>query len=174
MATVHLEDLKAKAGEVQRITDKMPANFLHLGFIQKLYPNARIIHCRRSMLDTCVSCFRQNFSATYSYATRLDWLAVFYAQYERLMDHWKQVLDLPIYEIDYEALVKSPASEIAPLLDFCGLEFEEACLSPHENQRVVYTASHAQVRKPIYTSSVGYAKRYRRQLGPLLGAKEAD
>ena len=161
LAENHLNDLKSQAGGARFITDKMPSNFLYLGLIQKLYPNARIIHCRRSKLDTCISCFRQNFNASYAYSTRLEWLNAFYVQYERLMAHWKAVLELPIYEVDYEALVASPDREIPELLSFCGLDVQESCLSPHKNDRVVHTASHSQVRQPIYTSSVGYAERYK-------------
>ena len=167
LAENHLAELQNLGGGKPFVTDKMPANFLYLGLIQKLFPNAKIVHCRRSKLDTCVSCFRQNFNASYGYTTRLEWLNHFYGQYERLMDHWREHLSLPMYEVDYEALVSNPERGIPALLEFCGLEPQESCLSPHKNQRVVHTASHAQVREPIYTRSVGYAERYATFLDPL-------
>ena len=172
-ADSHLENLREKADGTRFYTDKMPGNFKYLGLIQVLYPNAKIIHCRRNRLDTCISCFRQNFNGSYGYTTRLDWLASYYAQYERLMAHWLEVIDLPIYEVDYEQLVARPEQEIPPLVRFLGVEVEAACLRPHENERVVHTASHAQVRKPIYTSSVGYAQRYSAHISALLDGKEA-
>ena len=100
------------------MTDKMPSNFLYLGLIQKLYPNAKIIHSKRNMLDTCVSCFRHILNASYSYTTRLDWLGAFYREYERMMAHWKSVLTLPIHEMNYESLVTNPREEIPRLVSF--------------------------------------------------------
>lgn len=167
LAENHLRELRSNAGGKRFVTDKMPANFLFLGLIQQLYPNAKIVHCRRSKLDTCVSCFRQNFNASYGYTTRLDWLNHFHGQYELLMEHWREHLSLPMMEVDYEALVSDPGTVIPTLLEFCGVQPEEACLTPHKNQRVVHTASHAQVREPINTRSVGYAQRYKAFLGPL-------
>ena len=168
VAEDHLEGLKSQAGNALRITDKMPGNFLYLGLIQKLFPNAKIIHCRRSMLDTCVSCFRQNFPSSHAYAARLDWLAVYYRQYERLMEHWKKELDLDILEVEYESLVQDSEAEIGKMLAFCGQDMEQACLSPHLNPRVVITASQAQVREPINPRSIGSWMRYRAHVEPLL------
>jgi tetratricopeptide (TPR) repeat protein len=173
IAQTHLTKLKELSPTALRITDKMPGNFLYLGLIQQLYPKAKIVHCQRAMLDTCISCFRQNFTASYAYTTRLDWLAEYYRQYERLMAHWKSVLNLDIYEVNYETLVQDSENEIRRLVDFCGLEMESACLAPHLNSRVVVTASQAQVREPIHTRSIGSAMRYRFHLGPLLGVKKA-
>jgi len=172
-ADTHLQNLSGKAGGASLFTDKMPGNYKYLGLIQVLYPNAKIIHCRRNRLDTCISCFRQNFNGSYAYTTRLDWLASYYTQYERLMAHWLEVIDLPVYEVDYEQLVAHPHQEIPSLVKFLDVEVEEACLNPHENERVVHTASHAQVRQPIYTSSVGYAQRYAAHIAALLNDKEA-
>lgn len=173
LAQSHFKKLKAAAPGALRITDKMPGNFLYLGLISQLYPKAKIIHCQRAMLDTCISCFRQNFTASYAYSTRLDWLAVYYKQYERMMAHWKSVLNLHFYEVNYECLVQNPGIEIPKLVDFCGLEMEAACLAPHLNPRVVVTASQAQVREPIHTQSIGSAMRYRFHLGPLLPSLKA-
>jgi len=172
-ADTHVQNLIDRADGASLITDKMPGNFQYLGLIQVLYPNAKIIHCRRSRVDTCISCFRQNFNGSYAYTTRLDWLSSYYTQYKRLMKHWLEVIDLPIYEVDYESLVANPDHEIPRLVEFLGVEVEEACLNPHQNQRVVHTASHAQVRQPIYTSSVGYAQRYVGHLSALVDGKEA-
>jgi tetratricopeptide (TPR) repeat protein len=170
-AEVHMEGLKSQAGQALRITDKMPGNFLYLGLVQKLFPNAKIIHCRRSMLDTCISCFRQNFPASHAYATRLDWLAVYYQQYERLMEHWKNTLDLDILEVEYESLVQDSEVQIRKMVAFCGQEMQADCLSPHLNPRVVITASQAQVREPINTRSIGSSMRYSAHITPLLNTE---
>jgi hypothetical protein len=125
-------------------------------------------------MDTCLSAFFQNLSAAYAYTTNLGWLGARFKECERIMQHWQRVLPLSIYELSYEAVVQSPEETIRGLLDFCGLDFEEACLSPHLNTRTVNTASWSQVRKPLYTSSVGRARNYRRQLEPLRRAMGLD
>jgi tetratricopeptide (TPR) repeat protein len=152
------------------VTDKMPQNFLYLGLISRLFPGARIIHCRRNPEDTALSVFFQNFNATYAFSTDLGWIGTYYREYERLMAHWKESLDLPILDVDYEALVADPEVHIARMMSFMDLPLEPACFAPHENRRVVHTASCHQVRKPIYSSSVGRSERYGEWLTPLRAA----
>jgi Tfp pilus assembly protein PilF len=150
-----------------RVTDKMPFNFLNLGMIQILFPEARIIHCRRNPMDTCLSCFCQNFVDKLEYTMRLDTLGYFYRLYDTLMQHWRAVLPNPILDVDYERLTAEPDEAIREIVDFCGLPWNDSCLTPHEFRRLVRTASVWQVRQPIYRTSVAKWKRYETHLGPL-------
>jgi hypothetical protein len=149
------------------VVDKMPLNYLHLGLISHLLPQARIIHCTRSPSDTGLSCFFQNFKTNYGFANRVDWIAEKISAYRQLMDHWRHVLPIPLLDVQYEKLVTSPEDEIARILRFCGLEWDPSCLEFHKNHRNVVTASYHQVRRPLYTSSIGRAEPYRPWLGPL-------
>jgi len=150
------------------ISDKMPGNFQYLGFISLLFPNARIVHCRRSALDTCVSCFTTDFSKGQEWSFDLGEVGDYYALYLDLMAHWQRVLPLPIYEIQYESVVAELEGEARRLLEFCGLDWHPDCLEFHRSKRPVHTASSIQVRQPIYASSVGRWRRYEDQLQPLI------
>jgi Flp pilus assembly protein TadD len=158
----------------RRITDKLPANFLNLGLVQLIFPRARVIYCRRDPMDTGLSCYQQDFqSAGMDFARRLDHIGLYQQGCSRLMEHWKSALELPIYTVDYEALVSSPESQVRQLVEFMGLDWEDACLQFHRNERIVRTASSGQVRQPIYSSSVGRWRRYENFLQPLRFALEA-
>ncbi len=152
------------------VTDKLPQNFLHLGAAALIAPGARVIHCRRDPVDTCFSCFRQNFHATHDYATELTALGAYWRGYDRLMAHWRAAQPLPMFEVSYEALVADPEPVARALLAFLGLEWHPACLETRARQRVVNTASYDQVRRPIYRSSVGRAAPYAAHLAPLRAA----
>ena len=144
-----------------RVTDKMPSNFLHLGLIALLFPEARVIHCIRNPLDTCLSCYFQHFAAgAVPYAYDLTHVGAFYHQYLRLMDHWRRVLDLHMMEVVYEDLVAHQETVSRSLVEFCGLEWDARCLRYHETPRVVATASYDQVRQPLYDRSVGRWRHY--------------
>lgn len=162
---------------VLRAVDKAPLNFRHLGLIALLFPNAKIVHCRRHPLDVCLSCYFQNFRYGHSYTHEFRILAQFYNEYERLMDHWRKVLPVPIYDVAYEDLVRGPENVSRRMLNFCGLDWNDACLRFYDSKRPVYTASHWQVRQPLYRRSLGRWKHYERFLGPLkeaLGFREGD
>jgi len=150
-----------------RYTDKLPDNFLHLGLIALAFPGARVIHCTRDPLDTCLSCYFQHFGGYYPFAYDLEDLGSFYRDYERLMAHWKQIVDLPMTEIAYESLVADQEAETRRLLEFLGLEWDDACLRFHESKRVVITASNDQVRQPMYKSSLRRHERYASHIEPL-------
>jgi tetratricopeptide (TPR) repeat protein len=152
----------------RRVIDKTPTNFLHLGLIARLFPAARIIHCRRDARDTCLSCYMQNFKAALPWTTDLADLGRYYRAYGRLMDHWRRVLPLTMIEIDYEALVADQEGESRRLIEFLGLPWDDACLQFHRTERLVRTASSQQVRRPLYASSVGRWKAYAAHLTPLL------
>ena len=171
LAGRYLGTLDRISADADRVTDKMPQNFLHLGLITLLFPKARIIHCRRNPLDTCLSCFTMHLKDhNHGYAGDLGTLGSYYREYASLMDHWREVLPRSIYELDYERLVESPEEESRKLIEFVGLAWDPACLSPQESARPVHTLSRAQVRQPIYRSSVERWRRYEKHIGPLKAA----
>jgi hypothetical protein len=172
LASEYLEESQQKTNTEEFITDKMPSNFMHLGFISLMFPNARIIHCTRDPLDTCLSCYFQNFTGEHPYAYSLGSLGKFYRMYEKLMGHWSKVIPNQILNLSYENIVENPEQEIRRLVDFCGLEWSDKCLDFHQTKRTVATASHSQVRQKIYSSSVGKWRSYEKHLDELFSALE--
>lgn len=168
MAADHLAALHALAPSARHVTDKMPTNFLHIGLILALYPNARIIHCRRDPRDTCFSIFGLDFAGEHTYAYDQTNLGRFYRQYERLMDHWRHVAPGSIIDVQYEALIADQEPQTRRLLEFCGLEWDARCLEFHKTDRTVRTWSYNQVRQPIYKSSVARWWKFEAYLKPLL------
>lgn len=154
------------------ITDKMPHNFVQLGLIALLFPNAPIIHCKRDAMDNCLSIFFQNFAGEHPYAYDLTNLGHQHRQYERLMSHWHQVLPGRILEINYEDTIADPEYWSRKLISHVGLEWNDACLAPHQLERAVKTASQWQVRQPIYKTSVQRWKNYEKHLASLKEALE--
>lgn len=149
------------------MVDKSPLNFWYLGFITMLFPNAKIIHCRRDPLDTCLSNYFQCFSKEYVYCFDLEKTGHFYHEYTKIMAHWRQALPHKMHEINYEDLVSNTEGSIRSLLGFLDLEWNENCLSFHRNTQIVRTASMCQVRQPMYHRSVKRWKHYEKFLGPL-------
>ncbi|HEX4590744.1 MAG TPA: sulfotransferase [Gemmataceae bacterium] len=167
LARSYLDPLSASAPDAARITDKLPLNFLHLGLIAMLLPGARVIDCRRDPRDTCLSCYFAMFEAGNDFKYDLGHCAHFYQQYRRLMQHWHESLDLPILEVPYEEVVADPEAQTRRMLDFLGVAWDERCLRFFESKRPVTTSSVQQVRRPLYQSSVGRWRHYRRHLGEL-------
>lgn len=156
-----------------RITDKMPGNYFYTGLIHKIFPNARIIHSIRDPRDTCFSNYSRLFQHTMPFAYDLQELGRYYRRYEELMRHWKRVLPKnAILDVRYEDVVADLEGQTRRLLDYCGLSWEARCLAFHENIRTVKTASIAQVREPIYKSSIARWEHYREHLEPLRLALE--
>jgi len=170
LAGVYLDRLAKLSPDAWRVTDKMPHNFLHLGLIALLFPAARVVHCQRDARDTCLSIYFQSFGPGHQYATDLRSLGLYYREYERLMAHWRGVVGLPIMQVRYEELVADPERTSRELIAFAGLDWDDRCLQFHQAERAVVTASYDQVRRPIYTGSVGRWRSYERHLGPLLEA----
>jgi hypothetical protein len=168
VAGEYVQRLRALGGAADRVVDKMPTNYLWLGFIATFFPNARIIHCRRDPVDTCLSCFFQDFASPHPYTSDLRHMGHYYRQYERLMAHWATVLPVRVFELNYEELTTDQEAVSRRMVEYCGLPWDDRCLRFNENKRVVRTASALQVRRPMYTSSVGRWKRYEPFLGPLL------
>jgi hypothetical protein len=152
------------------LTDKLPANFLLVGMIRLMFPNARVIHCQRDPIDTCMSCFKHYFPSGQRYSYDLVDLGRYYRLYQELMAHWHAVLPGFVYDIQYETLVADQERETRRLLEFCGLPWDEACLDFHRARRAVKTVSVAQVRRPVYQSSVQIWRRYEKHLRPLMDA----
>ena len=151
-----------------RVTDKMPFNFLWIGLVHLLLPNARIIHCRRNPIDTCLSIYMTHFTENFGFASERGDLVFYYRQYLRLMDHWRAVLpSTRLHEVDYEDATAVPEETARRLVAFCGLDWDEACLRPERNPGAVKTASVWQARQPIYRSSVERWRNYEPWLGEL-------
>lgn len=168
LASRYLAEVRTGAPRVDRIVDKRLDNFEHIGLIARCLPNARIIHARRDPLDTCLSCHLQTLApAKHPYAANLTSLGIKYREYLRVMDHWTTTLGLPILEVDYETLVGDQETETRRIIDFCGLDWHEACLTFHTAARDVTTVSYSQVRQPMYRTSLGRASHYAAHLGPL-------
>lgn len=151
-----------------RVVDKMPENFSYLGLISRMLPHAKIIHCRRDARDVCLSIFFQAFGPWMKYARSLETIGEQYLGYIRLMEHWRQTLDIKIHDSVYEDLTADPEPNIRAMIDHVGMPFDEACLEPHKAKKAVQTASIAQVRNPIYRSSTHRWKHYEKHIGPLL------
>ena len=145
-------------------TDKMPANFSHVGLIHLMLPNARIIDARRHPMGTCVANYRQLYAQGKHQTYDLVEFAEYFLEYCKIMDHWQEVLPGRVLRVDYEDVVADLEGQVSRILDFCDLPWEDACLDFHDNTRPVNTASAEQVREPIYTEAVEFWKHYESQL----------
>jgi tetratricopeptide (TPR) repeat protein len=170
LAEAYLQRRRVVCGNALRATGKMPTNFFYLGLAALLFPRARVIHCRRDPLDTCLSCYFTDFKKSPPYHYRLEDLGYYYRLYTRMMDHWRTVLPLPMLEVQYEDLVGRPEEFSRRMIDFCGLAWDDHCLRYYESRRPVQTSSVWQVRQPIYTTSIDRWKHYIQHLEPLLRA----
>ena len=167
LAQGYLNDLQALAPEAIRILDKLPGNYLRLGIIFLLFPGARIIHCKRDPMDTCWSCFAQNFEMGLHFTNDLENMGHAYRGYLNLMAHWQALFSDRILDIRYEDLLEDPEAQCHRLLRHCGLDWHPDVLNFTDQQRPVSTASLWQVRQPLYKTSIGRWKTYRQHLGPL-------
>jgi tetratricopeptide (TPR) repeat protein len=173
MGQAYLARIAPLAGGRRHVIDKMPSNFLHAGLIRLILPEARIIHCRRDPVDTCLSCYSKLFSAEQHFTYDLAELGQFHRGYQALMAHWRAVLPPTHFiEVDYESVVADLAGETRRLLDFLGLPWNDSCRDFHRTARPILTASVNQVREPLHARSVGRWRRHAAQLAPLLEALE--
>ena len=168
LAQAYLARIRPLAPSAQRITDKMPDNFLALGHAERLFPRARVIHCTRDPVDTGLSVLFQHFKDTLPWATRQEDIAAYTQGYKRLMDHWAVNLRMRMLTVPYEALVADPEAWARRLSVFLGLPFNEAMTQPENNTRIVRTASFDQVRRPIHTHSVGRSRAYHAHIPTLI------
>jgi tetratricopeptide (TPR) repeat protein len=163
----YLKKLREHSSEDKFVTDKMPHNFLYVGLIKIALPNAKIIHCCREPLDTCLSIYKNYFADAHKYAYDLRELGEYYRLYADLMEYWRGTLPGVIYDIYYEELIADQEGQTRQLLEYCNLPWDEACLGFYRSGRNVQTASSAQVRQPIYSSSVKLSELYGDQLAVL-------
>ncbi|HRW30588.1 MAG TPA: sulfotransferase, partial [Emcibacteraceae bacterium] len=171
----YLQKLKKLDADAQYIVDKMPGNYQFAGLIAKILPSAFIINTNRNALDCCLSNYTQLFRHTIPYTNNLGELGRYYKIYNGLMDHWRSVLPSGyLYDIHYESVVANLEEEARKLINFIGLDWEESCLTFHKTKNTVRTASAAQVREPIYNSSIERWRVYEKHLSPLIEALEIN
>jgi len=167
-AIQYVSELKSLAGGEARIVDKTLGSVVYLGLINVMLPNVKIIHCNRDPRDQGLSFFQKDFGAQQVFSYDLEEIGQYYNRCQGMMDYWDRRLPGRIYPIQYEDMVSDLETSVRGLLEHCDLPFDDACLSFHNTKRVVRTASHIQVRQPLYASSVGRWKNYERQLQPLI------
>jgi len=160
------------AGDV-RFTDKMPLNYLYCGLIRRALPNAKIVHVARRPMAACYAMYKTLFKDGYPFSYDLGEIGRYYVGYRRLMDHWQAAMPAAIFPLSYEELVADQLGETRKLLDFCGLEWQDACVEFHRNPQPTTTASAAQVRRPLYDSSVSQWRHYAGELEELSGLLSA-
>jgi hypothetical protein len=167
MASEYLGALESRAPGSVRVIDKMPQNFLHVGFAALLFPDATVVHCARDPLDTCLSNYFQIFPGGIDFAYDLSELGRYYRNYQRLMSHWQALLGERLVTVRYEELVSDPEPVLRTLLKAIGLPWDPACLSHHDSVQRVDTLSLYQVRQPLNTGSTKRWRNYEKHLGPL-------
>ena len=167
MGQKYLKLLQGISKSARFITDKLPHNFLFIGLIHAALPDAKIIHCTRDPMDTCLSIYFHNFNSNHPYSNDLASLGQYYRGYEALMEHWRGLLGGQLWEVRYEDLIQRQEDSTRALLAHCGLEWSDDCLEFHKTKRIVNTPSYDQVRKPIYRSSLERWRNYEAHLTPL-------
>ncbi|MCZ6912500.1 MAG: TIGR02466 family protein [Proteobacteria bacterium] len=170
----YVKTITQRSWSALRITDKLPFNYTLAGIIQLMLPKARIIHCRRNPLDTCVSCFITSFGSDRGFTRDLHELGGTYRTYQDLMAYWHKVMPGRILDVVYEELVENTEEQARKLIAHLGLAWDDACLEFYKNKRRVSTSSLVQVRQPVYKTSVGRWRRYEKHLAPLISAIEED
>jgi hypothetical protein len=170
LAERHLRKLESlNDGRSERVVDKMPENYICLGLIAAMFPNATFLHCRRDLRDVALSCWMTDFR-NIPWASDFEHIGACFREYLRLMDHWRTVLPVPVHEVQYEDVVRDLEGVAKRLLATCELDWDPACLEFYRTRRNVRTASNGQVRQPLYTRSVGRWNNYERELADLFAA----
>jgi len=163
----YLRRARLEADVSGRFIDKMPLNYLYCGLIRRALPNAKIVHVARHPMAVCYAMYKALFKDAYPFSYDLDEIARYYLGYRQLMAHWDASMPGAVYTLSYEALIADQPGETRKLLEFCGLDWQEACLRFHENPAASATASAAQVRRPLYASAVAQWRHYAPQLAGL-------
>ncbi len=166
----YLAELEKIRPGADLVTDKQTYNFRHIGLIKRLFPGAKIIDTMRNPIDNGLAIYFANLGPGVPFAVDLNQIVHWYRDYRKLMAHWQSIYPESIHTLDYDALVGDPEPHIRALVDFCGLEWEDACLEPHKAESAVRTASAWQVRQPLYKSSSGRWRNYEKHIGPLIEA----
>ena len=172
LGSEYIERTRRHRGDRPFFTDKNPNNYVHVGLLHLILPNAKIINARRHPLDSCFGSYKQLFAQGQPFSYDLVELGEHYLQYQRLMDHWHEVLPGKVLDVKYEEVVADLEGQVRRILKYCGLEWEESCLRFHETRRSVKSASSEQVRRPIYKSAVNTWQHYEPHLGPLIEVLE--
>ncbi|MFB3063360.1 MAG: TIGR02466 family protein [Gammaproteobacteria bacterium] len=170
----YVKTITQRSWDALRISDKLPFNYTLAGIIHLMLPKARIIHCRRNPLDTCISCFTTSFGSDRGFTRDLHELGGTYRTYQDLMEHWHKVMPGRILDVVYEDLVEHTEEQTRNLIAHLGLAWDDACLEFYKNERRVSTSSLVQVRQPVYKTSVERWRRYEKHLAPLINAIEED
>lgn len=168
LGSAYLEEVHERTGGARQFTDKLPFNYLYAGLIHAALPGAKFIALRRHPLDVCYAMYKTLFATAYPFTYDLTEIACYYVAWERLMRHWESVIGDAWLNVRYEDIVVNQARCTRSMLEHCGLRWEDECLNFHANARAVATASAAQVRKPLYTDSVGRWRLYAEELKPLI------
>jgi tetratricopeptide (TPR) repeat protein len=171
LASRQLERLRGLSRAALRIVDKTPENYLYLGLLASLFPRAKLIHCRRDLRDVAVSCWMTHFRDI-RWASDQQHIASRFHEYQRLMEHWRKILPVPLLEVDYEETVADLEGVARKLVAWCGLAWEPSCLEFQQTKRPVRTASAVQVRQPVFRTSVGRWKHYEHTLASLFARLE--
>jgi tetratricopeptide (TPR) repeat protein len=167
IAKGYMDKLNYRLGDEPLFIDKLPFNFLFLGYIARAWPDARIIHLGRNPMDACFSMYKQIFTWAYKFSYSLEGLGRYYVAYDRMRQHWREILKDRMIEVEYESLVTDHEGETRSLLDKLGLDFEQACLDFDQNKAPSATASSVQIREKAHTRSVNKWKKFEKQLQPL-------
>ena len=168
----YIQRTRRYRGDRPFFTDKNPNNYVHAGLIHLVLPNAKIIDARRHPLDSCLGSYKQLFAQGQPFSYDLVELGEYYLQYQRLMDHWEEVLPGRVLDVQYEEVVADLEGQVQRILTYCELPWEDACLRFHETERAVKSASSEQVRQPIYSTSVNTWRHYEAHLDPLIEVLE--
>jgi len=164
-ARAYVREITRQAPDAERIVNKALGNNKLVGLIARLFPRTRIIHAIRDPRDVAISCFMGGFNNhLHPWTTQIDWAARAWEQSMRMMEHWKRSLDVPILDVHYERLVRDPDTEFPRIIEFLGLEWDDACREFHKSRRTVRTLSYDQVNRPLYTSSAGRHRNYARHI----------
>jgi hypothetical protein len=163
----YLSRVRSDFNGESRFIDKMPLNYLYCGLIRRALPNAKIVHLRRHPMAACYAMYKTLFEDGYPFSYDLAEIARYYIAYRRLMDHWCATMPGAIHTLSYEDLIADQLAGTRRLLDFCGLEWEDACAQFHQNPAASTTASAVQVRRPIYDTSISQWRHYAGQLAEL-------
>jgi tetratricopeptide (TPR) repeat protein len=171
----YLELIRSIAPGMAHVTDKFPSNYVYLGMLQLVFPNAKFIHMRRHPIDTCLSIYMRPFLAVQDLGQSREKIVETYRQYRQSIQHWRETLHPGSFlDVDYERLVQHPEEVTRSVIEYCGLEWEDACLHPEEGDRRVLTFSKWQVRQPVYTTSLERWRRYEPWLGEFHELIEED
>ncbi len=167
MGQEYIDRTRIQRGDGAFFIDKMPNNFLHVGLIHLILPNAKIIDARRHPMAACFSGFTQLFARGQRFTYGLTNIGSYYRDYVAVMDHWDLVLPGRVLLVQYEDVVADAEAQIRRILDYCDLPFEEACLQFHQTERAVRTASSEQVRQPIYSGALEHWRNFESHLDEL-------